>query len=349
MTRLTLAIFLASSLAASPLMAANANNTDTPTAEYRKQWHSDILTGYQNLAAQSQALATQATTYCQAPSSEGFEQTQQAWLEAFLAWQQVRFVDFGPVEQGNRAWQFQFWPDPKNLVARKASHLLKGDTPITPEKVSESGVAVQGFPMAEYLLYDQAFNNGEEALPTGRSCKLLVAVTRHIAGNGQSLANDWKGFQSNYLGSHQYTDTTIRSAMAGLEILEERRLATPMGLRGNGKRSVYAADAWRSEASLAAIDASVRGLKQSFLPAFSKLLNDREQTELAEQIEQGFNEVLANFPELDRPMAPLLADDNAYKMLQSLYIDVTQLTSLVNDRAAVELGVVRGFNSSDGD
>lgn len=349
MTRLTLTFLLASSVAVSPLMAATANHADVPTAEYRKQWHSDILTGYQNLAAQGQTLANQAESYCQAPSPEGFEQTKQAWLEAFLAWQQVRFVDFGPVEQGNRAWQFQFWPDPKNLVARKASYLLKDEAPITPEKVSESGVAVQGFPMAEYLLYDQAFANGEEALPAGRSCKLLLAVTRHIADNGQSLANDWQGFQSNYLGSDQYTDTTIRSAMAGLEILEERRLATPMGLRGNGKRSVYSADAWRSEASLAAMGASVQGLKQSFLPAFSKLLTDRKQPDLAEQIAQQFDEVLANFPELDRPMAPLLADDNGYKLLQSLYIDITQLTSLVNDRAAVELGVVRGFNSSDGD
>ncbi len=349
MKRLTLTLCLASSLAASPLMAADASGADYQTADYRKQWHSDIYTGYQNLATQSQVLANQATTYCQATSAEGLEQTKQAWLDAFLAWQQVRFVDFGPVEQGNRAWQFQFWPDPKNLVARKASYLLKDDAPITPAKISESGVAVQGFPMAEYLLYDQAFSTGKRALPADRTCKLLIAVTNHIADNGETLANDWNGFRGNYVDNEQYTDTTIRAAMAGLEILEERRLAGPMGLRGNGKRSVYSADAWRSEASLIAADASVQGLKQHFLPAFSRLLKGREQTDLAESIVQQFDEVLANFPELDRPMAPLLADDKAFRSLQSLYIDLTQLTALVNNRAAVELGVMRGFNSSDGD
>jgi len=349
MKRLILTLCLASTLATAPLMAASTSSADYTSADYREQWHSDILTGYQTLATLSQNLAKQAKTYCQAPSTEGLEQTKQVWLEAFLAWQQIRFVDFGPVEQGNRAWQFQFWPDPKNLVARKASYLLKDDAPITPEKISESGVAVQGFPMAEYLLYDQTFNSSESALPADHTCKLLVAVTRHIAENGETLAHDWKAFQTDYVGSDQYTDTTIRAAMAGLEILEERRLATPMGLRGNGKRSVYNADAWRSEASLIAADASVQGLKQHFLPAFSKLLKDRGHARLAENIDQQFNEVLANFPELDRPMAPLLADDKAFRSLQSLYIDVTQLTALVNDRAAVELGVVRGFNSSDGD
>ncbi|WP_417516935.1 imelysin family protein [Marinobacter sp.] len=349
MKRLTLTICLTSALVSSPLMAASAKSSDDPSADYRQQWHGDIFKGYQSLATQSQTLAQQAETYCQAPSPEGLEQTKQAWLEAFLAWQRVRFVDFGPVEQGNRAWQFQFWPDPKNLVARKASYLLKDDAPVTPEKINESGVAVQGFPIAEYLLYDQAFSEGESALPADHTCKLLVAVTHHIAANGEALANDWNSFQSSYVGNEQYTDTTIRAAMAGLEILEERRLATPMGLRGNGKRSVYSADAWRSGASLIAADASVRGLKHYFLPAFSELLKDRKQAELAEEIGQQFDEVLANFPELDRPMAPLLADDNAFRSLQSLYIDVTQLTAMVNDRAAIKLGVVRGFNSSDGD
>jgi predicted lipoprotein len=33
----------------------------------------------------------------------------------------------------------------------------------------------------------------------------------------------------------------------------------------------------------------------------------------------------------------------------SFYVDVSQLTTLINDQAAVELGVIRGFNSSDGD
>lgn len=344
MQRLTLSICLVSSLAAAPLMAADVNSAD-----YRAQWHTDIHAGYQNLATQGQALASQANAYCEAPSAKGLEQTKQAWLDAFLAWQQVRYVDFGPVEQENRAWQFQFWPDPKNLIARKATYLLKGEAAINPEKINESGVAVQGFPMVEYLLYDQAFSEGSRALPADRSCQLLVSVSNHIAENGEALANDWDNFKSSYVNNEQYTDTTIRAAMAGLELLEERRLATPMGLRGNGQRSVYRADAWRSGASLTAANATVQGLEQQFLPAFSKLLKDRGYADLARRIEEQAEEIQAKFPELDRPMAPLLSDDSEFGILQSLYVHVSQLTALVNDRAAVELGVVRGFNSSDGD
>lgn len=343
MKRLTPYLCLVSLMLVAPLVSAEAGTN------IRQQWHDDIRAGYQELADRSRALADQAESYCQAAAPDALEQTRQAWRDAFLAWQQVRFVDFGPVEQGNRAWQFQFWPDPKNLVAKKATYLLKSDEAITAETINQSGVAVQGFPMAEYVLYDQPLAQGKRALPADRSCQLLVAVTRHIARNGKNLTEDWENFAGAYTENEQYTDTTVRAAMAELELVEERRLAGPMGLRGNPKRSVYGADAWRSGSSLVAVDASIHGLKQYFLPAFATLLENREHPDLAERIEQQFEEVLANFPELDRPMAPLLADDSEFRALQSLYVDVTQLRALVNDRAAVALGVVRGFNSSDGD
>lgn len=349
MKQLTISVCLASTLAAAPLMAADANNPEAQPADYRAQWHSDILTGYQNLEAQSQTLAAQAETYCKTPSSEGFEQTQRAWRDAFLAWQRVRFVNFGPVKRGNLDWQFQFWPDSKNLVARKAKFLLKGNTAITPETITESGVAVQGFPMAEYLLYDQDFNKSDKALPAEHACQLLIRVTDHIANNGETVANAWGDFQKNYVENDQYTDLTIRAAMAGIELLEERRLAQPMGLRGTGKRSVYSADAWRSGASLIAADATIQGLQQQFMPAFSRLLKDHEQADLARRIAEQLDEAHAKFPELDRPMGPLLTNDEEFRAMQSLYVHVSQANVLLSDQAAAALGIVRGFNSTDGD
>ena len=122
-----------------------------------------------------------------------------------------------------------------------------------------------------------------------------------------------------------------------------------MGLKGNGKRSVYGADAWRSGTSLNSIRATVAGLQAHFLPGLSLLLKQNDQARLAERIEQQFGEVLENFPELDTPMAPLLTDDARFAALQGFYVDVSQLVTMINDQAAIELGVVRGFNSSDGD
>ena len=261
----------------------------------------------------------------------------------------MRFVDFGPVETNNRAWQFQFWPDPKNLIARKADLLLKDGTAVNAETVGQAGVAVQGFPMLEYLLFDTHFNTGDHALPVKASCQLLVQVATHVLDNSQQLVADWSEFKPHYLATDNYTHATIRAAITALEVAEERRLATPMGLRGNGKRSAYAADAWRSGSSLASIGASVDGLQQYFLPGLEKLLTNQGDSDLAERIHKQFGEVQEHFPAMDLALAPLLEDDNAFRSLQGLYVDLSQLTTLVNGEAATSLGVIRGFNSSDGD
>ncbi|MCK7546207.1 imelysin family protein [Marinobacter bryozoorum] len=323
-----------------------ASDADT---EARQQWHEGIATGYQSLTTETSELAESARDYCVESAEDSRARLEAAWLDAFLAWQRVRFVDFGPVENNNLSWQFQFWPDPKNLIARKAAYLIGNDEAITPQVVSQSGVAVQGFPMMEYLLFDQQLNAGDNALPSARTCELLTNVAGHVKSNSGELMAGWLAFGPHYLETAQYFDTTIRAGMATLEILEERRLAQPMGLRGNGKRNPYITDAWRSGNTLMTIEATVDGLRQFFLPGLATLLEAKSEPDLAERIRKQFSEVQQNFPGAHLPMATALNEEDQFRVLQSLYVDISQLTTLVNDQAAVALGVVRGFNSSDGD
>ncbi|WP_323751344.1 imelysin family protein [Marinobacter sp.] len=325
--------------------AASANEPQSA----RAGWYPSIQSGYDLLAEETEQLAEQASTYCAAPSEDARAQLEHQWRDAFMAWQHVRFVDFGPVENNNLAWQFQFWPDPKNLVARKAGYLTKSDQPITAEVIEQSGVAVQGFPMLEYLLFDEALSSSERALPSTHSCALLTRVTRHLASNSEQLTADWQHFKTPYLNTESYHVATLKAAMATLEILEERRLAKPMGLRGNGKRNPYITDAWRSGTSLLSVEATLLGLQQHFLPGFLTLLEQNGEQDLADRIQHQFKATLDNFPAANRPVTTLMSDDNAFRILQGLYVDVSQLTTLVNDQAAVALGIVRGFNSSDGD
>jgi len=338
-------LFFASTLLVCTTAALGAN-ADT---QAREQWHGAIQNGYESLATKTEQLASAAVGYCNAPTSDSRPALNDAWLDAFLAWQRVRFVDFGPVENNNLSWQFQFWPDPKNLVARKARYLLGTEAPVNAEVINQSGVAVQGFPMAEYLLFDEQLNSGENALPAAKNCEVLSAVTRHMARNARGLADSWASFKQHYLDTGPYRDTTIKAGMTALEILEERRLAQPMGLRGNGKRNPYITDAWRSGQSLMAVEATVAGLEKFYLPGLITLLKTDGEAELAERIQRQFEEVADNFPEAHGAMATLMESDERFRILQGLFVDVSQLSTLINDEAAVALGVVRGFNSSDGD
>lgn len=338
-------VFCASALA----LCSSLTLAGTADQQARQQWHQAIGEGYQALAVASGHLQSAADDYCATANDSNRNTLNTAWQQAFLAWQQVRFVDFGPVEQNNLSWQFQFWPDPKNLIAKKANALMGMEQPVTAKQVAQSGVAVQGFPMLEYLLYDTRHLNSDHALPASSACSLLLAVSRHMHSNSENLAASWRSFESRYLETDAYRDTTIRAGMGALEILEERRLAQPMGLRGNGKRNAYITDAWRSGQSMKAAEATVTGLKQRFLPGLTTLLTAEEHVALASRIQKQFDEVLENFPAADLPITTAIKQDDQFRVVQSLYVDVSQLATMVNNEAAVALGVVRGFNSSDGD
>ncbi|WVM88556.1 hypothetical protein UMZ34_20990 [Halopseudomonas pachastrellae] len=47
--------------------------------------------------------------------------------------------------------------------------------------MSRDSVAIQGFPAAEYLLYDPQITDGESALPAERTCALLTGISGNFA------------------------------------------------------------------------------------------------------------------------------------------------------------------------
>ena len=104
---------LACALLATPLSFA----TDTPTP--REMWHGAVELQYAELSAASGRLEASAARFCQSPDEALRQRLENDWLSAYQAWQAVRFIQFGPVEQNSRGWQLQFWPDRKNLVGSK--------------------------------------------------------------------------------------------------------------------------------------------------------------------------------------------------------------------------------------
>lgn len=315
----------------------------------KEQWHADLADGYQALVDRTGTLQQQARNYCQAPQKHALDSVANAWRDAFLAWQRVRFVDFGPIEQDNIAWQLQFWPDSKNLVARKTDNWLRGNQPIDAAGLAADSVAVKGFPALEYLLFDPQVIASKQALPEERACALLQMISAQIHANATQLHSDWSGFKTHFLARPEYAHTTVSAAMHALEIMRDKRLAAPMGLGGKHRRNPYIADAWRSGQSLETMAATLSGLQTYFLPGFLAVMQERQLSPLGEQFVHRLNEALVRLEAMPDALQPLLKTDEGYRSLQLVYIDLDRLASLLNGTIASELGIIQGFNSSDGD
>ena len=102
-----------------------------------------IVSSYLAFNSASQTLADSAVSYCKTPGdSAQFEAIRTHWKDAATQWATVQNIQFGPLMVDNQAWKIQFWPDKKNLIARKVETLLKGDDAITPQRVDDSSVVV---------------------------------------------------------------------------------------------------------------------------------------------------------------------------------------------------------------
>ncbi|MBT2773063.1 imelysin family protein [Halomonas sp. ISL-60] len=331
---------LAFTLLAAPLSFA----ADAPAP--RDIWHGAVELQYAELSAASVRLETSAARFCQGPDAALRQRLENDWLSAYQAWQAVRFIQFGPVEQNSRGWQLQFWPDRKNLVGRKVNGWLKAADAPDAEAIAGDSVAIQGFPALEYLLYDEAMD--EQALSDPAACDLMQAITTHIADTTSALHRDWQAFGEHYLDTSDYTEATLASAIQALELLEDKRLGEPMGLKG-APANGYLAEAWRSGQTVRLVESSLEGLRTGFLPGLTALLREADALPLAEAFRDQLDKTLAQASELPPGLVPALDDEAAFRGLQSLYIDISQLRHLLGNEIAGELGLVRGFNSSDGD
>lgn len=330
------------------LLAASFGTASWAAPAPREIWHDTLTEGYAELATTTRALNQATTGYCATPSAEQRATLESIWRQAFDSWQAVRFVDFGPIERDNLAWQFQFWPDAKNTVARKVNAWLGSAQPVGLEQIQADSVAVQGFPALEYLLFDpQAAKT--QPLPEARACALASSISQLLEHNAGQLREQWQAFRPHYLETEQFQNTTVLAAMHGLEILRNKRLAAPMGLEGKPRRNPYIADAWRSEHSLAGIKASLLGLQRYFLPGLRQVMTSPEGAELADRLDQQLTATIARLERQPADLQQLLADDAGYRALQLIFIEVDKLNQLLAGNIASELGIVRGFNSSDGD
>lgn len=99
-----------------------------------------MLPAYSVWAINNQQLAESATRFC--AGTQDINQTRQAWLAAQTAWAALQPLAVGPLSEGNRAWQVQFWPDKKNLVARQVETLLNSKPQLNQSELDKASVLV---------------------------------------------------------------------------------------------------------------------------------------------------------------------------------------------------------------
>ena len=117
-----------------------------------------LLPAYAAWADADRQLAESAAAFC--AGQQELPEARQAFLAAQRGWSALQPLQLGPLAEGNLAWQVQFWPDKKNLVARQVEELLTRTPQLSQADLDQGSVVVQGLSAYEYVLFDQPHRAG---------------------------------------------------------------------------------------------------------------------------------------------------------------------------------------------
>ncbi|OEE65987.1 iron-regulated protein A precursor [Enterovibrio norvegicus FF-33] len=291
-------------------------------------------------ALHAKKLEADVSSLCKTATPETLANAQAQWTETMRAWQPLAGANFGHEAAMSLSWQIQFYPDKKNTTGRQLTQLLDSAGDVTPESLAGSSVAVQGLGALEWLLFDKA---NVSALAT--RCEVMQAVAARLKQSTLEMEAIW---QTNpwETSSQDQREKAALSILAGQLDATIKTLSFPMGKPGFPKP--YQAQAWRSSQSLALLRSSIEALNARYIVTLDTLLRDRDQSELADRLTKHWKAAQESVP-TGNGMKPILTNQTGYRQLMTLSNNLEYLKIALADEAAPALGMVVGFNSTDGD
>ncbi|MNZ19885.1 Imelysin [compost metagenome] len=316
-----------------------------------------LLPAYTRWTDSDRQLADSARALC--AGEQDLASARQTYLAAHGAWAALQPLAVGPLSEGNLAWQVQFWPDKKNLVARQVNTLLSSKPQLKQADLEQASVVVQGLTAYEYLLFDPAIDLADLEQKR-RYCPLLLAIGSHQQALSARVLAAWLGEQgmasqlksfpnARYAEGREAVAELLRVQVSALDGLK-KKLGTPLA-RGKTPQP-YQAEAWRSGASLASLDASLASAEALWRGANgdgARSLLAAEQADLATRIDAAYSETRQRIAALGQPLNVLLADEAGRASLGQLYDSLDTLHRLHEAELAKALGIQLGFNAHDGD
>ena len=343
-----LALGLAACSPQDPQQRVSAALTDSVLLPAYGAWHQS-----------NQKLAESAQAFCAGQQDLGA--AQQVFLTDAASWAALQPLLVGPLAEGNRAWQVQFWPDKKNLVQRQVEALLKSKPQLSQADVEQASVVLQGLTAYEYVLFDAAIDLSD-ATQKARYCPLLIGIGAHqqkLSGDvlEQWQAKDGMAAQLRAFPNARYAEAPeavaelLRAQVNALDGMK-KKLGAALGRQSKGVPQPYQAEFWRSNASLASLAAALASAERLWLGAnqdgLRSLLGDDQQA-LAERIDQQYASTRQQLAALQRPLGEMLADEAGRAELNAFYDNLNQIHRLQGGELAKVLGVQLGFNAHDGD
>jgi len=293
----------------------------------------------------TQTLSTEVNQYCSADEAASLDELKSAWHQTMDSWMALQGQERGPVKALEESWNIQFWPDKKNTTGLKMNQLTKQQKLWSQAEIAEQSVTVQGVGAIEWLLYDA---QSPLLVDKAHGCQSAQAIAKNLVVKSGNIANAWQVNPWSTLDAKRWDSEYVAILTNQLDY-SMKKLSRPMAKIG--KPRPYFAESWRSRTSMLQLKANVEAMQALYLAnddGLDALLRDKGHIPLADRVSNQFIDILSAWP-AESSLFDLLQTKDGYRLVLAQYNKLDQLKYLIHEEVAIELGVIIGFNATDGD
>ncbi|HGF7542334.1 iron-regulated protein A [Vibrio paracholerae] len=296
------------------------------------------------LAEQTKQLQQRMAHYCQAPTTD-ISPLKQEWQASMQGWMALQGQQRGPSAALDLSWNMQFWPDKKDTTGHKMKQLLAKPPVWEVDDIAKQSVAVQGLGALEWLIFDSA-----SPLLTApqQACPAAMAISATVQLNATHIAKAWQENPWQSLDDRTWRAEYIALLSNQLEFTLSK-LNRP--LANIGQPRPYFSESWRSKTSLSNMRYNLLAIQALYLAdgkGMDAMLRQQGMVATADRVTTQLAGIIETWPQ-QASLFDLLQTKAGYREGLVLRDKLEQLNYLLHDEVAVGLGVVIGFNATDGD
>lgn len=325
----------------------------------------EIIPAYQALEQAAEGLRGGLDALCKAPSDATLAEARKQFAAMATAWARIQYISFGPVDQHQRAFRIEYWPDKRNIVGRQLADVLKEQdkAALEPGQFATTTVGVQGLPALDRMLFEK--NALADVKPDSFRCGLFAAIGANLATIAHDLVAGWTEGAPSFLARLEHPSEEDEVVPSGRDAaarllndlltatiaMRDMKLLAPLG-DSPEKAKPQAAEFWRSGQSVAMLKANLEGLR-ALLAAdhglVALLAAQSDGKAIADEVAASMGRASDALSRIALPLDRAVANPQQRKQVEALADQLEQVRDLIAGPVATQLNLPIGFNALDGD
>lgn len=297
-------------------------------------------------------LETNWNNFVSNNSSANFDATKNAWKEAYLSFQKVKFIDFGPAM--NIGFQGALGTFPADTVNIE-NNIASGSYDLS----TISNAASVGFAALDFLFYH--VNAYDNIINSQNRRTYILALIQKMQSEAQYMKTNWASYRSGFVAGTGTSSTDAFSQLVNafckeFELFKTAKLGIPIGKLSLGITRPEYIEARYSSISFELMIENMKSLRAVFLgqgidgtngKGFDDYLVALDKSSLSGTIQTRFDEII------NRPQTWIASFENMMNSnlsaLDDYYNYITQTVVYLKTDMSSAFGILITYQDNDGD